>query len=393
MASPSSRRKSGSSVERELTERLLRDGSAFQQPPPELLETATHLEKTGILETPIREYVLCADPQDRDFPPKNRHCQGRIHVGDGLDEAGHDFRCPECERPVFPFRYGKRRHKELRVKVDREGVLAFVRSRLAELKSNVKDVSEGVFRADIGDLGVILCVADYCTAPQFLTREWAITQATCYLVVNPTDINERFLDEDWIHRAPLADLVCGEVDFKAWIQGAAASGRPPSVRQASIPVYTKGARPVLVEPVVPHKAGRLFVVECGPNTVRIKGEQVVAPQAGIRFEIFRILWDRFLDDLRSDTPAEDHSLINIKDLMEELGTRTGKDIFDETSVRRALNRLQSDIETAVKKKIGEPIDREDIVQTCRWKGHGMGEHGYRINPFTVAAQPFPPDRS
>ena len=79
--------------------------------------------------------------------------------------------------------------------------------------------------------------------------------------------------------------------------------------------------------------------------------------------------------------------------MEALHTRTGEYIYDETSVRRALNRLQSDIETAVKKKLGLPIDREDILQTCHWKGHHERGHGYRINPFTVAARPFLPDRS
>ncbi len=146
MASQSSRRKSGSSVSREQVDRLLRDGSVYREPPPPLLHTAADLEKTRILETRIREYVLCADPQDRDFPPKNRHCPGRVYIDDALDEAGHDFRCPECERPVFPFRYRKRRRRELRVKVDREGVLAFVRSRLAELKSKVKEISRGVFR-------------------------------------------------------------------------------------------------------------------------------------------------------------------------------------------------------------------------------------------------------
>ncbi len=192
---------------------------------------------------------------------------------------------------------------------------------------------------------------------------------------------------------PLADLVCGEVDVKEWIGGAATSGPPPALRHASIPVYTKGALPILFEPVAPHQVGRLFVVECGPHTARIEGEIVVSPQAGIRFEVFRILWDRFLDDLRSSTPLKDHSPIDLAGLMEELHTRTGEYIYDETSVRRALNRLQSDIETTVKKKLGLPIDREDIVQTCRWKGQGEDDHGYRINPFTVAARPFLPDRS
>jgi len=95
---------------------------------------------------------------------------------------------------------------------------------------------------------------------------------------------------------------------------------------------------------------------------------------------------------REAVPPEQHGLINIKDLIREPESRTDKFIEDETTVRRAINRLQSDIETAVKKKLGLPVDREDIVQTCRWRGQGEGDFGYRINPFTVAARPFQPDR-
>ncbi len=392
MASRSSRRKSGSSISRELAVRLLRDGSVISEPSQELLNAATRLEKDGLVETRVREYVLCADPQDSDYPPKNRHCRGRLYVDDGLDEAGHDFRCPECDRPVFPFRHKKRRHKELRAKVARRGVASFVLAQLAKLKSNVKEICEGVYRIDVGDMGVMLCIADFCSDEKYLTRDWARTQTTCYLVVNPKAIDERFLDEDWIARASLADIVCGEIDIKEWVRNAAGSGPPQSVRNASVPVYTKGALPIVAEPVAPHQAGRRFVVECGPSTVLVEGEMVVAPQAGTRFEIFRILWDRFLDDLREAVPPEQHGLINIKNLIQELESRTDKFIEDETTVRRAINRLQSDIESAVKRKLGLPIDREDIVQTCRWKGQGEGDFGYRINPFTVAARPFQPDR-
>ena len=80
-------------------------------------------------------------------------------------------------------------------------------------------------------------------------------------------------------------------------------------------------------------------------------------------------------------------------MIRELESRTGKHIDDEMSIRRSINRLQTDIETAVKRKLGLPIDREDIIQTCRWKGQGEGDYGYRINPFTVAARPFQTDRS
>ena len=58
-------------------------------------------------------------------------------------------------------------------------------------------------------------------------------------------------------------------------------------------------------------------------------------------------------------------------------------------MRRAVNRLQADIETTVKRKLGSAIGREDIIQTCRWRGVvGEEDHGYRLNPSSVAIRPF-----
>ncbi len=393
MASPSSRRKNDLSVNREHVVRLLRDGAVISNPSQDVLKTAARLEKEGLVETRVREFILCAEPQDFDYPPKNRHCRGRLYVDDGLDEAGHEFRCPECDRPVFPVRYNKLRHKELRTKLLPQGITSYILSELANLKSSVKEISAGVYRIDIGDLGVLVCIADYCSDEKFLTRDWARTQTTCYLVVNPKSFDERFLDEDWIIRTSLADIICGQTKIKDWVCNAAECGPPQSVRTASVPVYTKGATPIVAEPVAPYQAGRRFVVECGPNTVVVEGETVVAPQAGTRFDVFRILWDQFLEDMRQAVLPEQHRLINIKDIIKEIEARTEKYVEDETSIRRTINRLQSDIETAIKKKLGLPIDREDIVQTCRWKGQGEGDFGYRINPFTVAARPFLSDRS
>ena len=393
MASRSSQRKSALSISRDFAIRLLQDGTVIPDPSQELINAAAFLEKNGVIEINVQEYILCADPRDSDFPPKNRHCNGRIHIDDGLDEAGHEFRCPECERPVFPFRYKKRRHKELRSQINQKGLSAYILSQLTKIDPCPKELCTGVYRIDIGNLGVILCIADFCSDEKFLTRDWACTHTTCYLVINPNDADERFLDDEWILRKSVADIVCGDSDINEWVSNVADSAPPQSVRRASIPVYTKGAMPIIAEPIVAHQAGRRFIVECGPSTVRIEGELVVAPQAGTRFEVFSILWNQFIDNMRQADPPEQYGLLSIKELTDKIKSRTGKPVDDESTVRRAINRLQNDIENTVKRKIGLPIDREDIIQTCRWKGQGEGDHGYRINPFTVAARPFQTNNS
>jgi hypothetical protein len=143
------------------------------------VDAGRRLEELGLVRAQVREFVRCADPQDADFPPRNRHCRGQIYLGDGLDEPGHEFRCPECERPVFPERFGKRRHKELRVQVLPNGVKSHVRGELAKLNVNLRDLADGVFRVDLGEMGVVVCLVDYCAESRFLSRDWASTNPTC----------------------------------------------------------------------------------------------------------------------------------------------------------------------------------------------------------------------
>ena len=59
----------------------------------------------------------------------------------------------------------------------------------------------------------------------------------------------------------------------------------------------------------------------------------------------------------------------------------------------SVNLLQTDIEKVLKRTLGLPIGREDVVQTCNWKGQTDSGFGYRINPLSVAARPFQPDLS
>ena len=352
---------------------------------------AAHLEKSGLARVTRHEYVKCADPEDRDFPPKNRNCPGRIYLRDGFDESGYDYRCPDCERPVFPGSYKKRRHTELRVRVLPAGITDYVSEKLKGLGNGMKQLCDGLFRVEAGDMGVVVCIVDCCEDEKYTTRDWASNYPTCYIVVNQKAMEERFLDEAWLTRLCLADLVCGKADLAQIIQELAESAPPAALSNVSMPVYAKGVKPVRVQPVEPVRTDRLFVVQVGSKTVCVDGVNVVAPQSSTGFLIFRILWERFIDDLKSGLELGEFRALNVKALGAELGQRTGEYIEELMNVRKSVNRLQAGIETAVKKKLGEPIDREDIIQTCKWQGTGDDAHGYRINPFTVAARPFQAD--
>jgi len=392
MASQSSRPKSGLSGLHDEVVRLLRDGAVVPAPSDGLITATKQLRKLGLIEVTTREYVRCADPQDPDFPPKTRNCEGRIYLHDGMDEPGHDYRCPDCDRPVFPDRHRKRKHGEIHVKVLPDGVTGLVSKKLATLKKDMKPLGDGVLRIDVGDIGVIVCVVDYCNEDKYMTRDWACSHPTCYIAVNRKALEERFLNENWLVRLCLADIVCGNVDLAESVKELGAGKSPGTFVNASVPVYTKGPVPVVIEPVEPAHADRRFVVEVGGNLVRVEGETVVAPQAGTRFLVFTILWERFLEDLREGRAPDDFRPIRLDDIIKAFQERTEKYVEDATTIRRAINRLQTDIETAVKKKSGLPIDREDVLQTCKWKGIAGGDYGYRLNPSTVAARPFQPTK-
>ncbi len=104
--------------------------------------------------------------------------------------------------------------------------------------------------------------------------------------------------------------------------------------------------------------------------------------------MFQVLWERFLEDIKEGNSPADFHAMSVKEIASALDKQTGRYTDDLTTTRRNINRLQSSIETAVKKNLGSPIDREDIVQTCKWQGTSDDNFGYRINPFTVVARPL-----
>ena len=269
MASPSSRQKNASrNPSTEHVAKLLQDGAVFQSPTAALSAAAEHLRSLGIIDTTINEYVRCANHEDVDFSSTNRHCPGRIHVSNDLSDSS-ESRCPECDRRVYPDQYEKRRFVELRSRVSRDGVLAYVGTALTTLDSDLRQCVQGVFRLDVDDATVHVCVVEYCDDERYLSRERAITNPTCFIAVNSRDFEGRFLAEDWVQRLCLAEVVCRAVNLIEVVRTTAVQDAPALIRQASIPVCGSSPLSVIVEPIQPSTPGRLFTVEVGPNIVRV----------------------------------------------------------------------------------------------------------------------------
>lgn len=198
---------------RDDVERLLLDGASIARPGRDLLELAQSLQARGLIRTSIREFVRCANPEDRDFPPRNRHCRGRVYVETELDEPGHDYKCPECERAVFPFRARKRRYQQLQVSVREVGVLAYIGNQL----SGAEDLAKGLFRVEHDGSCVDVCVIEACDDARYLSPYWNAEYPTLYVAIHSASYGQCLRNLRQNEVLPLAALLCDEATVPAAI--------------------------------------------------------------------------------------------------------------------------------------------------------------------------------
>ncbi|GAB0057951.1 hypothetical protein SIID45300_02285 [Candidatus Magnetaquicoccaceae bacterium FCR-1] len=382
MASRSSPPKNAPGVDALVLERLLRDGWRFDAPSETVLKSAERLERLGLVTVSRQEYVVCADSEDDDFPPMDRDCSGRILLRDGLDEGGDEFRCPECERPVYPFIYNKRRHQELRSRVNQEGVTALIQSELEGI-GNLRLIAPGVYRVEIDTGEVLVCIVELCRDPRFLSREHARMRPTIFVAIDSRNLQERFLPEPWLIRVSVADLVAGIVDLRDLLEESLDQGVPSALINASVPVYDKVVPAMVIEaPVATTR--RPFMVEFTPERLTIENIVVATVRADMRLQAFGILWKRFLEDLSNGQPPDDFRVISLSDLANLIDDGSREEAMDELNVRRAINRLQQELMDGIRKELGLPIGREDVIQNLRADdGRRRRRSGYRINPHTV----------
>jgi hypothetical protein len=221
---------------------LLRSGSTHDADKPGVPGVVENLQDLGLIEVASFEYVRCADSRDRDYRyVHNRSCHGRTRLYEDLDDD-EELDCPECSRRVYP--RGKRRHRAIQVRVKSDGIHALLEKALVQTGFEWKLLCPWVWRVDTPQGEAKLIVVDHCD-PEYGSRDWAMSNRACYVVVDAASCRARFLPEEWLTWTRLADVVCQPDILAGLLSSAATAEVSPEVR-VSVPVYSAITHPVVL---------------------------------------------------------------------------------------------------------------------------------------------------
>ena len=354
---------------------LLRHGARFFVPGPEIVNAAAWLAHRDIIEVRTALVVRCADPLDQDYPPPARDCDGLIALRAEVDEGGGDYRCPSCERIVFPAADEKRRYPQTTVVLKRSGIERYLVNALgAPAKS--RSFEGGVLKLPTGDLNAFVCLVEFCSDQRYLRRATAIAQPCVYVTIEP-DTAARLLADAGIRHVELAEILTGKVCLSSRLKEAAAS--PPStVTNVDVAILASGALPIGV-PAAQSAHRRQFAVQAHPTGFWVDDRLIVDASRSSACRILQALVRQYAEALAAGADVRALSVEELADTVEE----GEADARDAESIRRTLDRVRDQICTAIRRDTGRAIDANDVIEAVSRTGTLKGAKGYRLNPRTV----------
>lgn len=223
-----------------------------------------------------------------------------------------------------------------------------------------------------------------------MSSAWVATQPTCYVLVNAKSARGHLVDERQLHHVLLANMICGDVDLVTAVRQAADSLSSVPIQHGVVPTHRRESTPSFATPKRLSMGEHRFEVALDHDTVWVEGVQVMGSRAGQRLVMFRLLWESFLEDLHCGKEPDEFRAYSLHAIRPLLESRLHKQYPDELTVRRMINRVQANLAKTMQRKLGLPIGREDIVETCAWKRQEATDFGYRLNPLCVVVATVPP---
>lgn len=358
----------------DLVRQLLRHGAYFLAPGQDIIDAAERLAGLQIIQVHRSHVVRCAEPLDRDFPPARRDCDGLIELRASADEGGGDYRCPSCERLVFPAHDEKREHELLTVFLDQRGIEAFLLEHCRALATG-HTFEGGVLTVPVAGLNAFVCLLDFCSDHRVLRRAAAIAQPCVFVTAGP-DAARRVLDEPAICHIELADIVIGTVDLLARLTERA-QREVTTVSNVDVPVYVVGRAPAAPAVTAPAMMRR-FAIRLDDDGFWIDNLLVIGPRRTTAIRVLQELIRRFARALAEGAGVRPMTAEQLADALEG-----GDEIIDPDSVRRTIDRIRADIAGTVRRQTGNPIADDDIIETASRSSGARKTKGYRLNPGIV----------
>jgi hypothetical protein len=367
---------------RRLISELLRDGALILSPSAEAVAEAERLARLRLIEIAIRRVVHCANTVDQDFPPAARDCDGFVELRDDAHEGSADYRCPLCERVLYPEADRKAQTKALSVRLSRSGIEQYLIKSCGDLTDG-RSFNEGILQFPVNGLNAVLCLVDYCSDERWLARGFGVNQRCVYVTVDRY-VGQRMMVEEAVLHVPLVDLILAEVDLRDFLLQRA-SALPPALMNADVSVYSLGARPIrpFADSAVIER--RSFRVAMSAAGLHVDGIVAIKRQRReSTLKIFAVLIQEFTEALIRHQLVQGLSADDIADRIEP----SSDEAVDASSVTRTINRLRGDIATAVRRELGKPIADHDIIETVARADAADVGHGYRLNPKSVVLGPY-----
>ena len=369
-------------AERALLDSLLRHGALFPSPGAEVLDAARKLADLGLVDVQRLHTVRCAHSPDRDFPPSTPNCEGLIHLRPDADEGSGHYRCPRCERIVYPEADGKQVFESLVVHLNQAGIEAFLIDRCGDLATG-RVFADGVLTLPFGGINAFVCLIDYCGDDPWRRHSTAIGQPCVYVTID-ADRAAGIVDNEAIARVALTDLLLGTKDLCAALMDRATT-RPPHASNIDASICALGTRRIQAARPEESKTHRIFHLWLSPAGLLVDGLLAIRADRFRAIGIMRVLLRRF-----AEAAAQGHAVrpISADDLATDVRDVTGGGVQDEATIRRTLVRMRNDIAAALRRRTGEPIGDHDIIETVSRSGADHDSDGYWLNPMTVALGPF-----
>ncbi len=348
------------------------------------MEAAEWLAGLGLVALHRGRAVRCANQLDRDFPPPMRDCDGLIALRPQADGGGGDYRCPECERIIFPEADRKQEFDTLGVQLQQAGIEAFLINACGELASGRPFVG-GVLTLPLESINAFVSIVDYCTDERWLRRSTAAGQPCVYVTVGP-DKASQLLDDEAIARVELVDILLGAKDLQALLVDRASRG-PALLLNVDMPVHALGARPIAVEPREPAEPRRIFHLRLSSEGLLVDGLLAIRVQRrDTAMAIMRVFMETYATAAASGRAVEPMTANALANAIDP----TAEKFDDADSIARHIPRIRKSIIDIVRQNTGEPIGEHDIIETVSRSSADGEAEGYRLNPRTVALGPVEP---